>query len=253
MIANGTHVLADLDSLFDSRLGTIALFDPKTAIQVLRKPEYVLRLHDSFDNMIDHEDWNQEDYDLNYEHRNIATLSYSKITSMVLGIRKMFIELYAELGNDPEHENIEFIVNLWPYKDLTEDEKTDIIASLHEFIPDYVKIKTVYLDLKKLTPSYMKNRFTHWFTYHFNDWTAAHLSKDLSPEELVEMQNPHLKIIAPLLLKDKESEEEYRKYMAETRNKEDIIKNPFLLAMVSLSDMFELIFQPVEDYCCILR
>lgn len=253
MIVNGTYVLADLDALFDTRLGTIALFDPDTAISVLRKPEYILRLHDGFEEMIDNPDWKQEDYDLNYKHRNIATLSYSKITGMMLGIRKMFIELYAEVGNDPEHEDIEFTVNLYPYKDLTEEEKTDIIASLHSYIPDFVKIKTTYLDFKTLSPLYMKSRYTHWITYGFNEWTSVHFSKDITPEELIEMQNPHLKILAPLLLKDKESEKEYRTYMAETKEKEDIIKNPFLLTMVSLSDMFELIFSPIEDYCCILR
>ncbi len=252
MITTGTFVLTDIDALFDTRLGTIALFDPKTAIEVLRKPEYIIRLHDDFTNIVSHPDWKQEDYDLTYKNRNIATLSYSKLTGMVFGLKKMFIELYRELAGDPEHEKMELIVNLHPYK-LQPDEKEDIMLCLKEYLPDFVEIKFAWVSPTRLTPKYMKKRFTHWVTYRFNEWTGLHFNKEISPEELLEIQNPHLKIMAPLLLKDKSHEEEYRRYINETKDKHDVIKNPFLLTMVSFSDMFELIFHPVETYCCVLR
>lgn len=252
MISNGTFVIVDLDSIFDTRLGTIALFDPKTALELIKKPEYVIRMHDDFSGLITHPEWNQEDYDFNYKNRNIATLSYSKITGMVFGLRKMFIEIYSELSNDPEHESMELTINLYPYK-LSKEEKEDVFLCLREFMPEVVDIKFTWVPPQRLSPKYLKPRYTHFVTYHFNEWLNLHFGKELSKEELLDNRNPHLKIMAPLLLKDKNQEAEYKKYITETRDQHDVIKNPFLLAMVTFSDTFELIFHPIETYCCVVR
>ena len=252
MITTGTYVLADIDSLFDTRLGTVALFDTEVALKLLRNKDYPTRLHDGFEKLIDHPDWDKASYDLNYEKRSIATLSYSRPTTMMFNLVSMFNELYKELANDPEHLKFVLTVNLYPYI-LSPLEREDILSCLRETMPEWVEINSVRISPSRLTPGYIKPKFTHWVTYHFNQWTEIHFNKDLSIDDLDNLKNPHLKILAPAILKSSEDEESLIQYLQECKDKHEILKNPFFLSMFLFSDTFNLVLCPVSDYCCILR
>lgn len=253
MITHGTYILIDIDALFDTRLGTVALYDPKVALNLLNRPEYAVRLHDNFSEYIDVPDWDHEQYMLNYKHRNVATLSYSKPTGIVFGLKALCLETLKELHDNPEHEKIEVYLNINPYLDLTSSEIVDLRVYLKEYLPDFVKVKVINKSLEELTPMFMKPLFTHWITYAFNDWTAIHFNTDMSYDELVEKQNPHLKVIIPMLLKDHEQLSKFHGYIKETKGKHEAIHNPFLLLMVTFADTLELIPKSTGDFCCFLR
>jgi hypothetical protein len=252
MIVTGTYILADIDALLDTRIATIALYDPKVAIDVIGDQRYLKRLHDDFTDTIKDPDWDQESYELSYQQRNKVTLSYAKPTAMLVGLRKLFIELFSELSNNPEHTKYVLTVNLYPY-DLTKEEKENIIICIGEWLPDFVELKYVSHSLEQLTPGFIKPIYTHWVTYSFNEWTTIHFGKELTQEQLLAMQNPHLKIMVPMMLKSKAEVKNYEAYLNQTKDKNDLIKNPFMVAMVTMSDTFELIFHPSETFCSIIR
>jgi hypothetical protein len=252
MITTGTYVLADIDSLFDTRMGTVALFNNEVAKQLLRDPRYSNRLHDNFNDLIKHPEWDKESYDLNYEKRTIATLSYSRPTTMMFNLITMFNELYKELANDPEHLKFVLTINIYPYV-LSSEERKDILDCLREVMPEWVEVNDIRISPSRLSPKYIKPKFTHWVTYHFNQWTEIHFNKDLTPDDLEGLKNPHLKILAPAILKSGGDQDKFNKYLEECKDKHEILKNPFFLSMFLFSDTFNLVLCPVSDYCCILR
>ena len=88
-------LLIDLDSLFDTRLGTLILNNYNDLVNIFNANKYHIRLDDSFNKMI-----NKDEFYANYAKRNKETLANSTLT-LCIDILKDFVA--TTLKTDPSN------------------------------------------------------------------------------------------------------------------------------------------------------
>lgn len=164
-----------LDSLLDTRLGTLIYLDEQEAARVF-DCGYYQRTSD---------DWsalglniNQSEYQRVYENRSEGghILSLSKITNAVALVVHMADELEEQAKTTPFNDKTRIEVNTYPY--LFSAELCDTFArALGIYFPDSVEITTTRVSTKELTPSHIDEYYDMFVIYDFNEWLQEHYEK----------------------------------------------------------------------------
>lgn len=117
----GHNLYLNFDSLYDTRLGTVALIDDDVAERLINDDKYRLRISDEFSYIIP--GWNDALFAEEYAKRDIATLLLSPMTELLMQFNTVIEEASSSyaviLGEEVTRPVI--YVNMHPYM-LTDDE-----------------------------------------------------------------------------------------------------------------------------------
>ena len=194
--ADDVKYLIDLDTLLDTRLATVSLLDPLHASTLLHTT-YRIREHDQFQSKL----YSVQEYQNAYKNRTVQTVMQAGPT----GLAGLIMELIQEDVSLREAVAGPYIfdidLNVYPYK-LQPDECTELVDVLYQFFPLARNIRTVFLDTKVITPSFLKSsNFSYFFTYDFQAWLKHHV------HAFEHTAIPRLTIVAPKLRETSEKVE----------------------------------------------
>ena len=112
--ANAVGVMVDLDSILDTRKGTIKKLYPAIFEEIKESPQYHLRQEDRWDAI--HPQLDQQVLTLAYQGRDLETIRHSQLTMVSRMMVELFSQLTAEIKDqDPEIASFYVVINFHPY------------------------------------------------------------------------------------------------------------------------------------------
>lgn len=177
MERDGYKVLVDLDTILDTRLGTVGLLDLDIGQSLATNRDYVSRETDmlsKIDPRIDDKLFRDR-----YLKRNEMTLSKSVMTDIPYHLGLGMEELVKSNDIGLIKGAVEIHINVYPYV-LTEDVRRLISLGLKQYIPDPVRVSTVYTDPYGLSPGVLKSKYDEWYAYDIDQWLGIHQDKILT-------------------------------------------------------------------------
>lgn len=222
------RILVSLDSLVDTRLGTIFDIDPKFGATRLNK-FYYERSIDEFTGI------DPQVFKDRYAKRDVDTLQRSLVTHVPLLLQALIKGAANEVLRAGPQSRMVFSINTHPY-DLSEEEKAEILAALEISVGDSAEYECVKIPLEFLTPEYCKSQYAAMVMYEFADWMVMHA------EAFKEVRMRNVVIYAPMLLRVKPSDQELREMSEKSID-------PFDSARIAASPAFELRFLTTDVFC----
>ena len=162
-----TGLLIDLDSLFDTRLGTLILNNYHQLLPINTSNKYHIRLDDSFHGSVDKTKFYED-----YAKRDKETLANSTLT-LAIDIVKDFVA--STLRADPTSPILFYpkvYINIYPYK-LEQDEVDNIVLGLHSHLKGKAQVEAIYLDPAMLSIDYINQHLSVMVMYEYNKWLDA--------------------------------------------------------------------------------
>lgn len=192
--------LVELDVLLDTRLGTLALIDPKAPINAIENG-YHDRLIDDWkvltNGLVDDETFNSK-----YEQRDVETLKVSRSSNFVKILRNVAEEISRESTSRPDTEPLKVIVSYHPYK-LSALELEAMEGVVGTFVTPDTAVELMDRDIYEITPTEMCDSFDSISLYNFDKWFSKH-GPELSKKPI-----PRNTMFAPaIVIKKPESEQD---------------------------------------------
>ena len=244
--SNAVGVMVDLDSILDTRKGTIKKLYPEIYEQIKESPQYHLRQEDRWDEI--HPALDHQRLTLAYQGRDIETIRHSQLTM----VSRMMVELFAQLTAsikelDPEISTYYLIINFHPY-DLSVEVRTEIarLLSIQLGITG-IPIAEVCMPWNKLDPAFLKdNNILHWYCYHYDEWLRENFepvgTENINADHIVGA--PDTRMYAPKIARDQKGID---KFMAEI---EDCpFTDQYQLTKAITSNLINFEFTPTSSFC----
>lgn len=188
------RILADIDVFFDTRLGHVKATQPEK-LEHLDELAYVKRMTEAWAAVIGIENWSES-----YAKRTKAALMNAEPTQLLLVFRNYIERELLSIAMSSPIEKPELTINLWPYTDLTEDERQAFLEMFRSYY-NMVKVTVICENQLRLTPGRLRSAWDAWYTYDWYPWikeNARHFEK---------MRIPDFVINRPSLLTDELTEE----------------------------------------------
>ena len=134
-------VYTNLDSLYDTRLGTYWLMDPRFV------KEYLGRIHKTDDQLLYLRDTVFEKI---YSRRDKQTLVASSNTSVIELLRKITFDVFMKNKTQGFNFNVELHINAYPYI-LTDEEKKFMSEFYMKHILHLKSVELIYEDMEKMS------------------------------------------------------------------------------------------------------
>lgn len=189
------RVYLDLDTLFDTRLGTLATISQDAATHVMQSNLYWDRDHTNWgvltQGLVDDATFVQR-----WEQRDQAVLR----ASIVSGIIPVLINLVTDYLRARQEGQVDYElvleINLYPY--TLELEEMDELSSIlrHELLNDNLGIQFISQSLAEMTPEYIHERYAALTFYEFHQWIKLHC------EALVKRPLRGIPLIVPRLFEN---------------------------------------------------
>ena len=244
--ANAVGVMVDLDSILDTRKGTIKKLYPAIFEEIKESPQYHLRQEDRWDAI--HPQLDQQVLTLAYQGRDLETIRHSQLTMVSRMMVELFSQLTAEIKDqDPEIASFYVVINFHPYN-LSLEIKQEIarLLSIQLGIVG-LPIGEVSMPWKKLDPAFLKdNNIRYWYCYHYEEWLRENFepvgTEEINAERLV--GSPDTKMFAPKLARDQQAID---KFMADIENCP--FTDQYQLTKAITSNIINFEFTPVSGFC----
>ncbi|AAL83048.1 hypothetical protein FDI90_gp225 [Pseudomonas phage PA7] len=198
-------ILIDLDSLLDTRLGTIRLLNKDAANKLVTNGQvYWHREMDDWTKLTDGLVTNEQFVEA-YSKRGGENTADTINSSIFTGIIPFIIQLIAQSDlnrlDGIVNANFETCleVNIWPYE-LTPDAQDELLYCLHKYIGDHIQITLINTQLTDLTCSRLNSIYSMAIMYNFGEWCKTHVL------ELGQVLMPDFTIIGPKLFEKDVSE-----------------------------------------------
>lgn len=231
-----TKFYVDLDSLLDTRFGTLMRMEPKYAIYASGADEYSNRVTDDF-RAIFGDEFDLQFYKELYQHRDKSTLFYSRRTDMVTFLRQqIYRQAILKATGDPRIGQLEVVVNYYPYKLDEEDINVyrELLSITLETESRFIKLE--YRPYTEMTLHWLRETEPAVMVlYNFTEWINICPDFPKSEEEYQGVYaSPETMLFAPGLLTDKDS----LKTFNELDKSELTDKDPFTILARGLSPFF---------------
>ena len=161
---NPAKILVDLDSLLDTRAGTLAKINPEAAVQALTL-DYYNREWDDF------KGFNQSEFLAAYHARDIETLELSILSGMYYFLMARFSDIRRQIIEEKVYDGIELIINVYPYK-LDQDDMDAIGVAMSTHFTTIESVKVVNMSYDELDAEYCSS-FVALILYDWHDWCNA--------------------------------------------------------------------------------
>lgn len=216
-----SKIYVDLDSLLDTRQGTVLKFDvpDEIAAEYLASEEYNFRTKDEF-SIIE-----KEAYKAEFEKRDINTLKLSTVSYILYLLAKKIHNFEARSAFLNEKKLPELVVNIYPYK--LEGEQLELLKDMiFVRLKLEVFITVINVPHSEITPFYLKSRdFISCFMYDFAKWI------DVSGESLKEIPLNNVIMYFPAI-HEGEDDDEVKKIVSKLGFKDVFAYTEFLLSTV---------------------
>ena len=190
-----THLIyASMDSLLDTRMGTVARISSDAAAAILENDRYHSRRTNALWKLDDRIDPVQ--YRQLWEARDVETLKLSMATHIVSLLYDIRMRYRTKESIKPDAVTLRLVVNTYPYH-LTEEEQALYVEVLRSVVLiDDIRLTSTAVEW--LTPDTLKQYNT--FIWHdLNEWFNLH------GESLVNSPMPNVDIYAPEILQSDEA------------------------------------------------
>lgn len=165
MTTQNEAILIELDTILETRLGTIDLLNPEWAKKLI-EAGYQHRLSDDLDMFVPEID--MELYRKTYAKRDWQVLAHSAPTEFSVDLSRILDELLFDPKRLSPNGTTEIHVNIYPY-DLTDAEKMEMVQAIHEITATIFYIKLVNIPPYSITFETIKaNNWVAIFTYDLN-------------------------------------------------------------------------------------
>lgn len=232
------RVWVDLDTLLDTRLATLCRIDPEL-VPVCLSNRYLDRPIDDWEYMTNNA-ITRDTFDEAYRDRDKDTLKEAVPTQMVEFLGKESRRHTERRLTSAEVNNVEVVVNIWPY-DFTEAEKTTLIAMVAHYLGEETDITVERQPLEYLTPRLLRDSYSAVVTYEFNEWFRIH------HQELDKGGCPRVTIYGPeLFLKEIPDPDTVKEELADFTT-----QDPFRLLEMSVVTRFNLQLLPAWYFSAI--
>lgn len=163
-VTNEHGILIDIDSIIDTRLGTLSKL--KGNISHIFDKRYMTRLSDEFNLLDDSIDLDM--YKKEYEQRDVESIGRGIPTTLLTEFGAMLdIHLDEILGPNPENKSVFIELNIYPYQ-LTDNECDDLRDCFREWTGTPFDIKIVNIPVESMTmPLIQQRKWSVIFTYDF--------------------------------------------------------------------------------------
>ena len=238
-----------LDSILDTRHGTIKKTHPELFERVRNSAKYYLRKTDRWDKI--HPSLDHTVLSLRYSGRNVETIKNSQLTMVVRTAIDLITEVIEKIkDNNPHMAAFFFVINVFPYN-LTVELITEIARKflIQLGYPD-APIGFVNKPWKDVGPAFLKEEnIRYWYCYHYEEWLRdnfepLHGKEPSSSDQIV--GSPETKMFVPMLAQDQEGVD---KFLDELDEK--IYIDQFTLVKAIFRNIVEFEFLPVSTFCTI--
>lgn len=234
-----THqrLLVDLDSILDTRLGTLARISPELAREAAGE-KYLKRETDKLGTVLGKPE-HDEAFKRLYAERDTDTLKASVMSQIVLMVNEMTRGWEQLMKSTPHVEDIAVDLNVYPYK-LSAEEKDELEKVVLHYSALETQVSVIDVPIKRLTPRHLDSRYSSVIMYDFNGWMEYH------GKSLPENKIPSLTFIVPRLYPERPpTEEEIKKEGFESID-------AYTALQFGLAEFISIQAIPVEHFC-ILR
>lgn len=238
-----------LDSILDTRHGTIKKTHPELFDRIRNSAKYYLRKTDRWDKI--HPSLDNTLLSLRYSGRNVETIKNSQLTMVVRAAIDLITDVIEKIkDNNPHIAAFYFVINVYPYN-LTVELITEIARKflIQLGYPD-APIGFVNKPFKEIGPAFLKEQnIRYWYCYHYEEWLRdnfepLHGKEPSSSDQIV--GSPETKMFVPMLAQDQEGVD---KFLDELDEK--IYIDQFTLVKVIFRNIVEFEFLPVSTFCTI--
>lgn len=176
-----------LDALLDTRMATLDKINPELASRIMQDPELHLKyLHRPNDLFLEF-GLVPEEFEEAYAKRNVETLMNSLPTNFLFELVNIGSSLVTLKSQEPHNvENIKFVINTWPYHELTTAERDRILDAIGARLQAIIELESIYRAPAQLSPVTVKGlHYSALYFYDFRDWLKEHYHKDRVTEQTV--------------------------------------------------------------------
>lgn len=223
-------IYVDIDSILDTRLGTLASLKEEYAVNALLNG-YTDRDRDEFN------DVPYEIFSKAYEKRDVNTLMLSTFTDVFVLLDSCIKSTFETAATNPNTKPLQIQVNVYPYE-LTEEEMSEISIAVWSRLREMVDVSVVNINDASLTPEYCKETYSMMIRYDYQSWLKIHHDSHAFEKTKI----PEISIIAPALYQKRPSEQELNEL------KEQNI-HPFAAVEYAMAPFFTLRLTDVSVFC----
>ncbi len=165
MTVQNEAILIELDTILETRLGTVDLLNREWA-EKLAMSDYRHRISDDFNLFVPEID--MDEYKKRYAKRNWEVLAHSAPTEFSVDLTRILDELLFDPKRLSPHATTEIHVNIYPY-DLTDEEKIQMVQAIHEITATVFYVRLVNIPPYSITFETIKtNNWVAMFAYDLN-------------------------------------------------------------------------------------
>lgn len=222
----------DLDSLYDTRMATLKIIDPKLALWAVEHG-YTERVKDSFEPYMDRATF----ADL-YARRDYDWLKQANLTRCIEIVANFLDEAAVRVEQTPFTSPIEIEINTWPYV-LTKDEAQLLVGPVTKLCDGISKLTLINYSPQMLTPMYAKSKYSLMVMYtSYRDWLDMHLGNG----NFSKTQIATVSLIVPELRLEDSTEEQVQEAIRQ-------IGDPFRALENFLAPVVDINFAPIQHWC----
>lgn len=162
------NIYLDLDTILDTRMGTLAVLGEEHAVAALDSGRYHRRLIDEFHNVP------KQVFREAYAKRDIETLKRSVLSNVVFFLRRLIKDSLLEAVLNQRVEKMCFTVNVYPY-DFSDPGLVEMLIGcirFHTYSTSSVQI--VSLSNEELTPEFCESNYQIMIRYEWVNWVDKH-------------------------------------------------------------------------------
>ena len=177
-------IYVDLDSLLDTRLGTLALISTDFAFDVTTSKDYYVREEDLFQTEAAGK-LSKELFTQVHTARRAEVVRNSLRTRIPDFVLKLATNLFFHALSTPWQSGVEVEVNSFPYV-LSDEEAKELLASMAALFDANFTIRLVNKRYEDLTIEYVRENYRAMVMYTYHEWMNLH-SKDLQKKPLKDL------------------------------------------------------------------
>lgn len=184
------NIYLDLDTILDTRLGTLAIMGDEHPIRALNSGKYHKRLLDEFEGI------SVQEFRAAYAKRDLDTLKRSVVTNVTFFLRRLIKDSLLSAVIQQHVEKMCFTVNVYPY-DFTDPDLVEMLIGcirFHTYSTSNVQI--ISIPDEELTPEFVAANYQIMIRYDWVNWVDKH-------KEYFEKQGiPNVTFVVPELFYD---------------------------------------------------
>jgi hypothetical protein len=195
-------VYAELDTLLDTRMGTLALMSQDIAASVLLSGNYHKRESDQFAGV------DMQVFRDLYAKRDVETLKAARPTKAMFLLNSLVRYLKEQATVRPYHQAAKVVINTFPYK-LDREEEAELGTVIATWISGLAPVELVFMSPQQLTPLFIKQQsYSSMLMYEYDPWMSLHYS----PEQKGALLLQDVSIFAPAIyFSDRPSDEQIQR------------------------------------------